>query len=111
MVARTIPSLPHPSSPIAELPSGRASREWFDKLDELVKALQHRVPLAGTVAFSAATTAAVTFTTAEPNTSYNILIDAPEQRTVWVTNKTTSGFTVNVSSSSSATYGWTLIRQ
>lgn len=109
-MARVIPSLPHPSSPTVDQ-SDRMTREWYDKLDELVKALQQRIPLAGTVTFAAATSAAVTFTTAEPNSAYNVLIDAPENRTVWITSKSTTGFTVNVSSSSSATYGWVIVRR
>lgn len=68
------------------------------------------MPVTGTVTFAAATTAAVAFTTAEPSANYNIHIDAPEDRRFWTTSKTTSGFTVNVSASSSATYGWTLVR-
>lgn len=110
-MARTIPSLPHPSSIAVDLPSGRMSYEWFKKLDEIVKALQRQIPVSGTVTFASATSATVTFANVEQSTSYNVHYDAPEQRTVWTTNKATTGFTANVSATTSATYGYTIVRR
>jgi hypothetical protein len=107
---RTLPILPHASAPIVGDKEGRVAREWYAKLDDLLVALRSRLPITGTVTFAAATSAAVTLTEAQPDTDYNVHIDAPEERTAWVTAKTTAGFTINVDTSSSAEYGWTLIR-
>lgn len=110
---RNVKFPPHPSVTLSEVIDGaqRMTREWYDWVLEFTKAAQFNSPLTGSVTFAAATTAAVTFTTAEPNTNYNVIIEAPEQRTVWITGKTTTGFTINLSSSSSATYLWTVIRR
>ena len=65
----------------------------------------------GTVTFSTSGTSAVTFGTAEPNTSYEILIGATINETFWVTSKATGGFTMNSSNASStATVSWLLVR-
>lgn len=107
---RNIPKLPHPGSHISD-PSGLCTREWYDKLDELVAAVGQRMPITGTIQFTTSTSALVTFTNAEANTEYNIHWDAPEDRRVWVTDKSTSGFIARVNSTSSETYGWTLVRR
>jgi hypothetical protein len=107
------PVLPHPNSEAvgAVVLQGKKAfvfvREWFQALAVMARA----TPVTGTVTFSAATTAAVTLAVPETDTSYSIMYDAPEDRRVWTTSKTVSGFTANVSASSSATYGWTLVRR
>jgi len=108
-MTRPLADLPHPTARVVEQAGGLwvLSREWFLKLRNIAD----RTPVTGSVTFAAATTAAVTFDTPELSTDYNIHIAAPEQRTLWITGKTTTGFTLNVSSSSSATYGWTLTRR
>jgi hypothetical protein len=70
---------------------------------------RHRIE-AGTVTFSAATTAAVTFAAAEPDTDYRISLGSMANKTFWVSNKTVNGFTINASSSSSDTVEWTIVR-
>lgn len=69
--------------------------------------------LQGTKAFSAATTAAVTFDSVGGldmwDDQYHVFLDAPENLTLWVTNKTDSGFTINSSSSTSVTVGWHVV--
>ena len=106
---RPFASLPHPGSGVVE-ETGTLyliTAEWLQKLQELVDL----IPLSGTVDFSAATTAAVTFASPELNTDYNVVIEAPEDQRVWITAKSTTGFTINVSAVSSATYGWTIVRR
>lgn len=98
--------LPHPNSAIADGDSGFIGQTWFKSLRDAYDLL----PKSGTVTFAAATTAAVTFDKAERDTNYTILTEAPENRTVWITAKTTTGFTMNVSAASSATYNWVLVR-
>jgi hypothetical protein len=66
--------------------------------------------LAGTAAFSAGTSIAVTFPVAEANANYLIFLDSPANQTLWVTSKATTGFTINSSVSNSTTVGWLLIR-
>jgi hypothetical protein len=64
----------------------------------------------GTATFSASTSVAVTFPTAEANASYSIFLDSPANLTLWVTSKGTGGFTINSSSSTSVTVRWMLVR-
>lgn len=109
-MTQSIPSPPHQDSPLVDR-SPRMAWEWYDWIFKLLRTLRLNTPLTGTVTFAAATTAAVTFDTAEASADYNVILDIPENRTAWVTSKATTGFTVNVSSSSSATYGWTLVRR
>lgn len=66
--------------------------------------------LAGQASLNAATTVAVTFPVAEVNTSYVVFLEHTANRTLWVTNKTTAGFTINASASVTATVGWMIIR-
>lgn len=110
---RNVKLPPHPSVTLSEVIEGaqKATREWYDWFLEFAKTSQFNAALTGSVTFAAASTAAVTFTTAEPTANYNVIVEAPEQRTVWITSKATTGFTINLSSSSSATYLWTVIRQ
>jgi hypothetical protein len=109
-VSRTLPSAPHPTSIVVDA-SSRLTREWVKWVLEFVRNLQFNAPITGTVTFAAATTAAVTFTTALPDANYQVHVDAPEDRRVWVTSKATTGFTINVSASSSETYCWTVLRR
>lgn len=112
-MSRTVPQPPHFSVVLSELveSSARMTREWYDWVVRFASAVLFNTPLTGTVTFSAATTAAVTFTTAEATANYNVIVESPEDRRVWVTSKATTGFTLNVSSASSATYTWTVIRR
>jgi hypothetical protein len=67
--------------------------------------------LRGTVTFAGAATAAVTFGTAETNTSYFVAINGSANETFWVTSKATGGFTLNSSNATStAVVDWILIR-
>lgn len=106
---RSLPALPHPSSPITDS-TDRVTREWYDKLDELVKALLNRVPVTGTLSFAAATTTTVTFGTPESDANYDVWFAAPDGKTYWASSKTVNGFTANASSSVTATVRWQLIR-
>jgi len=68
--------------------------------------------LAGNGTFSASTTATVTFANAEPDANFRVSVTptADPAGRIWVTAKATSGFTVNSSSSTSATFDWIIIR-
>jgi hypothetical protein len=66
--------------------------------------------LAGTVTFSASTTAAVSFSIAQTSSNYIVTLEASDNKTYWVTSKATSGFTINASSATSATIGWRVTR-
>jgi hypothetical protein len=64
--------------------------------------------LRGTATFAAGTTVAVVFANAEKDTSYFVAI-APQGNpggNVWVSAKTTSGFTLNCSASTSIAVDW-----
>lgn len=111
-MSRTVPQPPHPSVGMVEkvLDALRATREWYDWIIAFAVNVRFNTPLTGSKAFSAATSAAVTFITPEPTANYTVLVEAPEDRRVWITSKATTGFTINVSSASSATYEWVVIR-
>lgn len=64
----------------------------------------------GTATFAAATTVAVSFGTAQPDTTYGVNITGSANKTFWVTTKTVNGFTINASSSSSDTVDWFVFR-
>jgi hypothetical protein len=67
--------------------------------------------LRGSVTFTGAATKAVTFGTAESDTTYFVAISGNINETFWVTSKTTGGFTMNSSNAASvATVDWILIR-
>jgi len=66
--------------------------------------------LRGTATFSSATTKAVVFGTAEPDASYYVTLGGNAAGYCWITSKTTSGFTINCSSSNSNAVDWILIR-
>lgn len=109
-MSRQVPSPPHYDSGLIDR-AMRMTREWYDWVDKFFRAINYNTPLTGTATFAAATSAAVTFDTAEAGTSYNIHIDSPANLTFWVTSKATTGFTINSSSSTSVTVGWTLTRR
>lgn len=68
--------------------------------------------LTGSGQFSAGTSASVFFSVAEPNTSYRVSVTPTSDANgnIWVSSKSTAGFFVNSSGSSSATFDWTIVR-
>ncbi len=67
--------------------------------------------LRGQATFAGAATVAVSFGTAEPDTSYLISIGAAANENIWWTTKTVNGFTLNSSNAgSTAVVDWHLIR-
>ena len=66
--------------------------------------------LRGTANFSAASSVSVSFFTAEPTSSYYIALGPETNNTYWVSNKLTTGFTINCSTSVTANVDWILIR-
>ncbi len=66
--------------------------------------------LRGSATFDSATTAAVTFATAESNASFYVTLGCNENVAHWVTDKATTGFTINSQAPSTATCDWILIR-
>lgn len=64
----------------------------------------------GAATFTAATTVAVTFAKAQPDTSYRVILGAEANKTFWVTSKTTAGFTLNASATSSDVVNWKVER-
>lgn len=108
---RAIPGAPGLDTDAAIDPKiGRISRRLYGFFADLIAALNNRVPITGTVTFAAATTAAVTFTVAEPADTYQVWFASPEDNFLWATSKTVNGFTANAKNSSSATFGWQIIR-
>lgn len=67
--------------------------------------------VAGTKAFVASTTAAVTLPWTQQDAAYNVSIDSGADNYFWVTSKTTTGFTINAKTSTSETVGWTVVRR
>lgn len=70
------------------------------------------VPLGntGTAVFAAATTKAVVFDTVQADALYKVFLGPQANKTFWVTNKTTAGFTLNASSASSDSVDWAIGR-
>ena len=64
----------------------------------------------GSATFAAATTVAVTLNKTQPDTSYYVSLGPQANKTFWVSSKTTTGFTLNASASSSDVVDWSLIR-
>lgn len=64
--------------------------------------------LSGTATFSAATTCAVSFSYTRPNANYKIALAPQDNKTYWITSKSTTGFTINASGSTSASIDWML---
>lgn len=65
---------------------------------------------AGVASFIASTTVNITFPLVEVNASYSVFLENTGNRTLWVTNKTAAGFTINSSASITAGVSWLLIR-
>jgi hypothetical protein len=65
--------------------------------------------LNGTKTFAASTTAAVSFGVTLPSTSYQIMLGPNANKTFWWSAKTTTGFTLNASGSSSDTVDWWVV--
>lgn len=66
--------------------------------------------LTGQATFAASTSVVVTFPVAEANSSYRVFLDNPANQVLWVTGKSTSGFTINSSVSNSTTVGWMIVK-
>ena len=66
--------------------------------------------LAGTGAFSASTTATVSFPVAEADANYLIFLMPQANQKLWISARTASTFTVTSDVSSSNSFGWLLIR-
>lgn len=64
----------------------------------------------GTCTFAASTTCTVTFGTAQTDTSYKIQLGCNANKTFYWSSKTTSGFTINGSSSGSDACDWWITR-
>ncbi len=65
---------------------------------------------AGVASFSASTTVNITLPVAEVNANYSVFLENTTNNTIWVTGKTTTGFTINSSASITANVAWLLIR-
>lgn len=97
--------LPHPSAQLVDQ-DGRIAREWLPALNEIFR----RLPTVGTATFVADTSVAVTLPVAQPDTNYTVTINGVDNRTYWVTAKSTTGFTLNASASNSDVVGWAVMR-
>lgn len=95
----------NPSLPNENVPLTHTSWRRF------LRALLSRSPVSGQATFSAGTNVAVTLNPPLLDDQYNVLVDAPENNTFWATNKTPNGFTLNASSSTSVTVGYTTARR
>lgn len=88
----------------------QAGRLAVEGLRGLSKSVTVRQNIEGSCAFSAGTTCAVSFGTAEPDANFDIFVDTPANiGAIWVTAKATSGFTINCVTSNSSTVRWVLI--
>jgi hypothetical protein len=66
--------------------------------------------LSGSVTFAGATSASVTFPVAESDANYRIVLGSSANKVFWWSSKSTSGFTLNASASSTDTIDWMLVR-
>lgn len=108
-MALNLPRVPNPDAEIAEA-GGHPTRDWLRFFYELIAALTNRVPVTGSATFAAATSVAVTFTTAEAAATYDIFVAAADDNYHWASSKATTGFTLNAKNSTSVTVRWQLIR-
>lgn len=60
----------------------------------------------GTATLTAQTSVAVTFTNALASAAYRVSLDVSDNVSVWTSNKTTTGFTINVSSTYTGSIGY-----
>lgn len=65
---------------------------------------------AGTATFANSTTVVVAFSPVEPDTNYRVVLGPRGNKTFWVTSKTTTGFTLNASSTSTDLVDWVVLR-
>lgn len=75
-----------------------------------IRSTDNPVSLAGAVAFSSATSHAITFALNQPSASYVVNIDAPANQPFWVTGKGVSGFVINTTPALTGTVGWSITR-
>lgn len=106
----SLPAAPSPETAISLNSPMPISRGLWRFFVDLIAALTNRTPVVGSVTFAAATTAAVTFTTAEGNANYNIWPAAPDTKVYWASSKTTTGFTMNASGVHTGAVAYQLIR-
>lgn len=107
----SLPSAPsHDTDASQDRRAGRISTTLFRFFSDLIRALNNRTVISGTVDFSAATTAAVTFSVAEPSADYRVTFSAADDNYHWATSLTVNGFTANAKNSTSATVGWHIHR-
>ena len=99
MTAST-PQLPNDKEPVGT----PAWRRFF-------RALARRSPHSGTASFAAATSVAVALNPALSDDRYNVFLETPENRTFWITSKTKAGFTLNASTATSITIGYSIVRR
>lgn len=112
-MSRNVPLPPHPSSVAAEMITGslRFAREWYDWFITFAKAVVFNTPLTGTATFASSTTVSVTFTTPELTANYLVIVERDStSRSYAVGSKTTTGFTITSTASTSATVNWILHR-
>lgn len=84
---------------------------WLRWFTSLVRAVNAAAPVNGSATLVSAATVLVTLTTAQPDTNYRVTLTPNANETVWVTNKTTAGFTVHSSNATStASVDWMLTR-
>ena len=76
-----------------------AASSWSGWFDELVRKVNNTY--GGTATFVGAATVAVTLARVEVDTSYRVTVTMNVDERIWVTNKTTTGFTLNSSNAAS----------
>lgn len=75
------------------------------------QAIAARAPRSGAVSFGGTASVSVTLEPALPDDRYNVLLDVPENRVVWVSAKSAAGFTLTTGDATSATVGYTIARR
>lgn len=103
---RPLPKVPPPSHAVVD-PSRLASREHLALWQEIVR----RLPRIGSAVFVSDDEIAVTLTPPETSDDYVVQTEIDAEETVWITDKTVNGFTINSSeASSTANVRWALFR-
>lgn len=91
-------------------PQGRITREWYSWLSLLCS----RLAVPGLTTFTGGTSMAVDFTNSgmpdQPDTSYMVIAETTSNVNIWVTAKTTTGFTLTSSSALTGPVRWTLVK-
>ena len=84
---------------------------WMREQDDAIQDVIDGTIAKGTATFTGIAEKDVTFVTAEASAGYTVVIDAAVNETFWVTNKKTTGFTLNSSNSTSTAFvRWVLVR-